>query len=62
MSEELNLTLTPDLNAAMAQAPAAPALTLNAQVEEEKKPEAAPVVVDESMLSETERKMVDEFF
>ena len=61
MSEELNLTLTPDLNAAMAQAPAAPALTLNAQVEEEKKPEAAPVVVDESMLSETERKMVDEF-
>ena len=61
MSEELTLTLTPDLNAAMAQAPAAPALTLDAQVEEEKKPEAAPVVVDESMLSETERKMVDEF-
>ena len=59
MSEEL--TLTPDLNAAMAQAPAAPTLTLDAQVEEEKKPEADPVVVDESMLSEAERKMVDEF-
>ena len=61
MSEELNLTLTPDLNAAMAQAPAAPSLTLDTQVEEEKKPEAEPVVVDESMLSEAERKMVDEF-
>ena len=61
MSEELNLTLTPDLNAAAAQAPAAPALTLDAQVEEEKKPEADPVVVDESMLSEAERRMVDEF-
>ena len=61
MSEELNLTLTPDLNAAAAQAPAAPALTLDAKVEEEKKPEADPVVVDESMLSEAERKMVDEF-
>lgn len=61
MSEELNLTLTPDLNAAAAQAPAAPALTLDAKVEEEKKPEADPVVVDESMLSEAERRMVDEF-
>ena len=61
MSEELNLTLTPDLNAAMAQAPAAPTLTLDAQVEEEKKSEAEAVVVDESMLSEAERKMVDEF-
>ena len=61
MSEELNLTLTPDLNAAMAQAPAAPTLTLDAQVEEEKKPEPEAVVVDESMLSEAERKMVDEF-
>ena len=61
MSDELNLTLTPDLNTAMAQAPAAPALTLDAQAEEEKKPEADPVVVDESMLSEAERKMVDEF-
>ena len=60
MSEELNLTLTPDLNAAMAQAPAAPALTLETQAEE-KKPEADPVVVDESMLSEAERKMVNEF-
>ena len=60
MSEELNLTLTPDLNAAIAQAPAAPALTLETQAEE-KKTEADPVVVDESMLSEAERKMVEEF-
>ena len=58
MSEEMNLTLTPDLSAAVAQAPA---LTLDAQVEEEKKPEAPPVTVDESMLTEAERKMVEEF-
>ena len=60
MSEEMTLTLTPDLNAAMAQAPAAPALTLEAQAEE-KKPEVDPVVIDESMLTEAERKMVSEF-
>ena len=47
MSEELTLTLTPEMDAAAAA--------------EEKKPEVAPVVVDESMLSEAERKMVDEF-
>ena len=47
MSEELILTLNPEEETAPA-------------VVEEKK-EIAPVVVDESMLSETERKMVDEF-
>ena len=51
MSEELNLTLTPNLNTAAAQAPAAPTLTLDAQAEE-KKPEVDPVVIDESMLTE----------
>ena len=56
MSEELNLTLTPDLSPA---APAAPEMTL--AVQEENKPAVEPVVVDESMLSEPERKMVDEF-
>ena len=60
MSEELNLTLTPDLNTAVAQAPAAPTLTLDAQAEE-KKPEADPVVIDESMLTEAEQKMVNDF-
>ena len=60
MSEELNLTLTPDLNTAVAQAPAAPSLTLEAQAEE-KKTEVDPVVVDESMLTEAERKMVNDF-
>ena len=66
MSEELTLTLSPDLNAAAA--PAAPALTLeaeNAQAELEKQKQAErdanAVKVDESMLSEAERKMVDEF-
>ena len=52
MSEELTLTLTPEMDAAEAQAAAAA---------EEKKPEVDPVVVDESMLTEAERKMVDEF-
>ena len=60
MSEELNLTLTPNLNTAVAQAPAAPSLTLEAQAEE-KKTEVDPVVVDESMLTEAERKMVNDF-
>ncbi len=65
------LTLTPD-TAAAAQAPAAPAapsLTLDsaaqtaqeAQQAEEKKRDANAVKLDESMLSEAERKMVDEF-
>ena len=65
------LTLAPD-TAAAAQAPAAPAapsLTLDsaaqtaqeAQQAEEKKRDANAVKLDESMLSEAERKMVDEF-
>ncbi len=65
------LTLTPD-TAAAAQAPAAPAapsLTLDsaaqtaqeAQQAEEQKRDANAVKLDESMLSEAERKMVDEF-
>jgi len=60
MSEELTLTLSPDLSAAAAQAPAAPDL---AELEKQKQAEreANAVKVDESMLSEAERKMVDEF-
>ena len=48
MSEELILTLTPDMESAPAE------------VKEEQK-EIAPVTVDESMLSEAERKLVEEF-
>ena len=70
------LTLTPDMGAAAAQAPAAPeapTLTLEpnaaeaqaqsqqAQLELQKQREANAVKLDESMLSEAERKMVDEF-
>ena len=67
MSEELKLTLTPDT--AVAQAPEAPVLTLEpvqdaakaaaAAVEEAR--DANAVKVDESMLTEAERKMVEEF-
>ena len=64
MSEELNLTLTPDTAVA-----AAPALTLEpaqdtaqaAAAAAEEAREANAVKVDESMLTEAERKMVDEF-
>ena len=70
------LTLTPDMGAAAAQAPAAPeapTLTLEpnaaeaqaqsqqAQLELQKQRDANAVKLDESMLSEAERKMVDEF-
>jgi len=65
MSEELKLTLTPDTAAAAA----APALTLepdaaqdqSAEEAARKEREANAVKVDESMLTEAERKMVDEF-
>ena len=61
MSEELKLTLTPDTAAA-----AAPALTLepdaaqdqSAEETARKEREANAVKVDESMLTEAERKMV----
>ena len=73
MSDELNLTpeltLSPDTAAAAAEAPAAPTLTLEpasdaAQAAAEaaqKERDANAVKVDESMLTEAERKMVDEF-
>ena len=75
MSEELNLTpeltLTPDLGAAAAVAPAAPeapSLTLEpttvsadmaAAIQKER--DANAVQLDESQLTEAERKMVDDF-
>ena len=80
MSDNLDmtpqLTLTPDMGAAAAQAPAAPeapTLTLEpnaaeaeaqsqqAELELQKQRDANAVKLDESMLSEAERKMVDEF-
>ena len=71
MSDELNLTpeLTLSPETATAQAPAAPALTLDAAGSSaqaaaeaaQKEREANAVKVDESMLTEAERKMVDEF-
>ncbi len=73
MSDELNLTpeltLTPATAAAAAQAPEAPSLTLEPQTQDEQAAQAAAqkerdanaVKLDESMLSEAERKMVDEF-
>ena len=72
MSDDLNmtpqLTLTPEADAA----PEAPALTLDpapeaaaqqaaAEAERQKERDANAVKVDESMLSEAERKMVDDF-
>jgi len=62
------LTLTPDTAAAV-QAPEAPVLTLTSVQEEAKSAEAAiqeerdanAVKVDESMLSEAEKKLVEEF-
>ena len=71
MSDERNLTpeLTLSPETATAQAPAAPALTLDAAGSSaqaaaeaaQKEREANAVKVDESMLTEAERKMVDEF-
>ena len=62
------LTLTPDLGAAAQaqQAPAAPALTLdpgaaNQQAADQALRDANAVKLDESQLSEAERKMVDDF-
>ena len=72
MSDQLNLTpeltLTPDTAAAAAQAPAAPELTLEpsapdtaAQAAAQAARDANAVKLDESMLSEAEKKMVDDF-
>ena len=73
MSDELNLTpeltLTPETATAAAQAPAAPSLTLDTSADTaqaaaeaaQKDRDANAVKVDESMLTEAERKMVDEF-
>ncbi|HPE16402.1 MAG TPA: toxic anion resistance protein, partial [Oscillospiraceae bacterium] len=59
MAENIDLTLTPEADAAAAQrAPAAPALTLNDTPAEKK---VEPVQIDESMLTEAERKAVDDF-
>jgi len=72
MSDELNLTLTPETATAAAEAPALtlePDLTNQAEravqaekeVAAQKEQDANAVKVDESMLSEAERKMVDDF-
>ena len=72
MSDELNLTpeltLTPDTAAAAAQAPAAPELTLEpsapdtaAEAAAQAARDANAVKLDESMLSDAEKKMVDDF-
>ena len=54
------LTLTPTLDTAAAAAPAAPSLTLDPQAPAQAQ-QADPVKLDESQLSEAERKMVDDF-
>ena len=51
------LTLTPDLGAAAAEAPAAPQLNTDPDISEE----AKAIQLDESKLTEAERKMVDDF-
>ena len=51
------LTLTPDLGAAAAEAPAAPQPSADPAVSEE----AKAIQLDESKLTEAERKMVDDF-
>ncbi|MCI8594203.1 MAG: toxic anion resistance protein [Oscillospiraceae bacterium] len=73
MSDDLNmtpeLTLEPNLNAAAAAAPEAPTLTLTpdldgteaAKAAQEKDRDANAVKLDESQLSEAERKTVEEF-
>ncbi|MCD8383689.1 MAG: toxic anion resistance protein [Clostridiales bacterium] len=57
---EINLTLDPSGDAA-AQAPAAPTLTLNPEADTEKKPEAPAVDLDEQLLSDAEKKVVNDF-
>ena len=71
MSDQLDMTpeLTLDPSGAAAQAPAAPELTLDAGQTQSQADQAAlqaqrdanAVKLDESMLTEAERKMVDEF-
>ena len=69
MSDQLDMTpeLTLDPSGAAAQAPAAPELTLDAgqaqadQAALQAQRDANAVKLDESMLSEAERKLVDEF-
>ena len=71
MSDKLDtmpeLTLTPTLDTAAAAAPQAPELTLTPQTEEQSaamtqaERDANAVKLDESRLTEAERKMVDEF-
>ncbi|MCD7945831.1 MAG: toxic anion resistance protein [Clostridiales bacterium] len=56
---EINLTLDP--SGAAAQTPAAPTLTLNPEGETEKKPEAPAVDLDEQLLSDAEKKVVNDF-
>ena len=51
------LTLTPDLGAAAAKAPAAPQMNTDPVISEE----AKAIQLDESKLTEAERKMVDDF-
>ncbi len=54
------LTLTPDMTAAAtAQAPAAPTLTTSPSAADSR--DAHAVKLDDSMLTEAERKMVDDF-
>ena len=58
------LTLTPDDTATAAAVEAVPELTLTSDApapEQEKKKEVEPVKVDESMLTEQEKKAVDDF-
>jgi len=70
MNDQLDLNMTPQLSldpsgATAAAAPEAPSLTLSPSAEQEAplstKANATPVKLDESMLSEAERKMVNEF-
>ncbi|MCI8423168.1 MAG: toxic anion resistance protein, partial [Lawsonibacter sp.] len=65
MSDELTLTLNPEAEAAAPApaAPAAPSLTLDAAAgtASQEARDASAVQIDESMLTEAERKMVDEF-
>ena len=56
------LTLTPDLGtSAAAQAPEPPSLTLSPEAAAQQQREANAIQLDESQLTEAERKMVDDF-
>ena len=56
------LTLTPDLgSAAAAQAPETPSLTVSPDAAAQQQREANAVQLDESQLTEAERRMVDDF-